>query len=200
MIAKMMSAAGFNDLNALSSMLNPKGEDSSDDDMIESGTVSTFTPGSIGKKKTSKKDPKPSPYEKLEGGDGQCKGDIWSSHEVAATGFNEEDEGKIRPEYEIMYKQAIGSEDMFLGMSGKTPSSAHCEDMIVDVKLPDALVKEVDLEIEVNHIDVRHKKYRLHLPLPHPVDPKQGKAEWDKKKENLRVTLRMTREYDFVNF
>lgn len=33
--------------------------------------------------------------------------------------------------YDIVYKQAVGAEDMFLGMGNKTPATASCEDMIV---------------------------------------------------------------------
>ena len=39
--------------------------------------------------------------------------------------------------YDIVYKQAIATEDMFLGMSNRTPSTSSCEDMVVsnDAKL-----------------------------------------------------------------
>ena len=40
----------------------------------------------------------------------------------------------------------------------------------------------------------------LGLHLPHPVDHKSGKAQWDGKTETLSVTLRMKRDYDFMNF
>ena len=40
----------------------------------------------------------------------------------------------------------------------------------------------------------------LGLHLPHPVDHKSGKAQWDGKTDTLSVTLRMKREYDFMNF
>ena len=33
--------------------------------------------------------------------------------------------------YDIVYKQAVTSEDMFLGMSNKTPATASCENMTV---------------------------------------------------------------------
>ena len=37
----------------------------------------------------------------------------------------------ILSRYEIIYKQAVTSEDMFLQMGNKTPSTASCEDMLV---------------------------------------------------------------------
>ena len=33
--------------------------------------------------------------------------------------------------YDIVYRQAVSSEDMYLGMSGRNPSSAGCEEMVV---------------------------------------------------------------------
>ena len=47
---------------------------------------------------------------------------------------------------------------MFLGMGGKTPSSASCEDMIVSVKLPGVQMKELDLDIQAELINIRHPK------------------------------------------
>ena len=37
------------------------------------------------------------------------------------------DDGRLRPKYEFIYKQAIGTEDAFLGMGDKDPSSTSCE-------------------------------------------------------------------------
>lgn len=35
-----------------------------------------------------------------------------------------------------MYKQAVETTDMFLGMSGKNESSTSCEDMVLRIELP----------------------------------------------------------------
>jgi hypothetical protein len=35
--------------------------------------------------------------------------------------------------YDIIYKQAVTSEDMFLGMGNKNPATASCEDMVVSI-------------------------------------------------------------------
>lgn len=40
---------------------------------------------------------------------------------------------------------------------------------------------------------------KLGLHLPHLVDSKNGKAQWDKSKQLLTVTVGLVREYDFVN-
>ena len=39
---------------------------------------------------------------------------------------------------------------------------------------------------------------KLGVHLPHPVDSKNGKAQWDKDRELLTVTVRLVREYDFL--
>ena len=38
--------------------------------------------------------------------------------------------------YEFMYKQAVETQDVFLGMGEKDPSSAQCEDMLLRIELP----------------------------------------------------------------
>lgn len=40
--------------------------------------------------------------------------------------------------YELLYKQAVGTHDAFLGMSGKDPSSACCEELVLRIALPEA--------------------------------------------------------------
>ena len=35
-----------------------------------------------------------------------------------------------------MYKQAVETQDVFLGMGEKDPSSAQCEDMLLRIELP----------------------------------------------------------------
>jgi len=42
------------------------------------------------------------------------------------------------------------------------------------------------------------RKLLLHLPCP--VDSKKGKARFLSEEELLEVTLRMRREFDFINF
>ena len=36
--------------------------------------------------------------------------------------------------YDVMFKQKVTSNDIFLGMSGKNPSTACCEDLLVSGK------------------------------------------------------------------
>ncbi|KAL3878647.1 hypothetical protein ACJMK2_030978 [Sinanodonta woodiana] len=97
-------------------------------------------------------------------------------------------------------KQAVTTEDIYLQMGNKTPTTASCEEMVVKIKLPDTKLADVELDVKNKFLDCRTPKYKLGLHLPHPVDHKSGKAEWDGKKDTLIVTLRIVREFDFMNF
>ena len=83
-------------------------------------------------------------------------------------------------------------------MGGRTTGTASCEDMVVNVQLPGETQNQVNLEVTRQRLDVRSSRYRLSLPMPHPVDPESSRAEW--LNSVLIVTLRMQRELDFVNF
>jgi HSP20 family molecular chaperone IbpA len=83
-------------------------------------------------------------------------------------------------------------------MGGKTAGTASCEDMVVSVRLPGEIRGQVNLTVTRQRLDIRSPRYRLSLALPHPVDPGSSRAEW--LNSMLEVTLRMDREYDFINF
>ncbi|MGH0158012.1 UNVERIFIED_CONTAM: hypothetical protein FKN15_057687 [Acipenser sinensis] len=102
--------------------------------------------------------------------------------------------------YEILFKQKITTEDVFLGMSRKDPSSACCECMLIKIKLPDTKIADVFLDVKEKFLDLRSPKFKLGLHLPHPVDSKTGKACFISEAQTLEVTLTMQREMDFINF
>jgi dynein assembly factor 6, axonemal len=87
-------------------------------------------------------------------------------------------------------------------MGCKTPSTASCEDMIINIQLPDeqCSIEAMTLTVTKNEIDVQTPVYRLKIPLYQPVDPEKGKAEYNSEKKNLKLTLRLHRELDFINF
>ena len=57
---------------------------------------------------------------------------IWEDEEVDEEG--DVDDGRARPEFDILYKQHVGSEDMFLGLGQMTPSTNDCNYMVVKVR------------------------------------------------------------------
>lgn len=128
--------------------------------------------------------------------------DIWDEAEVEeGAEFDTSDDPRQQPEYDILYKQKICSEDLYLGMSNKNGSTASCEDMVVKIKLPGvAKMSDIDLELHEKFLDCRSTSWRLGLHLPHPVDTKQSSAKWDAKESTLIVTMTMNRDLDFINF
>lgn len=85
-------------------------------------------------------------------------------------------------------------------MGPKTPSTASCEDMIVTVKLPDERFSAIDLDLTKDRVIVKGFLYKLDLHFPHTINPNRSNAKWDQSKEELVLTLRMCREFDFINF
>ena len=51
--------------------------------------------------------------------------------------------------YEILFKQKISTDDVFLGMSGKNSSTACCEDLVVCMRL-------IISEHVVNYCHIKH--------------------------------------------
>ncbi|XP_030386019.1 protein PIH1D3 [Scaptodrosophila lebanonensis] len=111
-------------------------------------------------------------------------------------------EERLCPEYTMTYRQAVGTEDVYLQMGNRTGASASCEDLVVEITLPDEpmRVDQMELKMKESELDLATSKYRLRLPLPHPVDTDRSKAKYDSELKKLQVTLRLRRELDFVNF
>ena len=86
----------------------------------------------------------------------QASRDIWDEAEVEDMEDNHYDQDpRQSPEYEISYCQRVSSEDMFLGMSGRTPSFSHTDDLQVTVNLPLASsIKEINLNVTSTLLEV----------------------------------------------
>ena len=80
---------------------------------------------------------------------------IWSDAEVLpAADVMAVADGRRRPEFEYMYKQAVGSEDVYLGLSGTTPSSVHCTALVLRVLLPGERFADIDLDVTAERVVV----------------------------------------------
>lgn len=93
------------------------------------------------------------------------------------------------PRYEISYKQAVGTEDTFLGLGDKSPASADCTHITIKIHFPGCAMKDLDLDVTKNRIKAESKTLRLFTYLPVNVDKDKGSAKFDKAKEVLVVTL-----------
>ncbi|KFQ35974.1 PREDICTED: protein PIH1D3, partial [Merops nubicus] len=102
--------------------------------------------------------------------------------------------------YQILFKQSVGTEDVFFGMSRKDPSTACCEDIVVKIKLPETKYSDITLDIRDKILDLRTPKKKLLLHLPYQVDSENGKARFLSEEETLEVTLRASKQFDFINF
>lgn len=99
------------------------------------------------------------------------------------------------PEYSVVFKQAVAPEDVFLQLSGKTPASFSCEDMVMRVELPDETVgiDQMNLVVEENRVKLKTKVYRLEVQLSQQIDKKKSKAEYDAENKQLILTMRLDR-------
>uniref|UniRef100_T1IHK1 PIH1D1/2/3 CS-like domain-containing protein n=1 Tax=Strigamia maritima TaxID=126957 RepID=T1IHK1_STRMM len=107
---------------------------------------------------------------------------------------------RVQPDYEIIYKQQVSTEDVYLQLGNKTPCSSSCESIAIRIKLPKTNSRNIKLDVQKQSLDLETKDFLLQLPLPHPVHPQKGGAAWDEDNQTLIVTLFLDREYDFINF
>jgi hypothetical protein len=104
---------------------------------------------------------------------------IWDEDEVLSRleAAQEADDGRARPPYEILLGQHVGTEDVYLGMSDKSPSSLyvfpsvlvgcdarsipcpirgrHCETIVVRVSLAGEAIKDIDLDVTATKLCVQ---------------------------------------------
>eukprot|EP00002_Diphylleia_rotans_P008200 TRINITY_DN1793_c0_g1_i7.p1 TRINITY_DN1793_c0_g1~~TRINITY_DN1793_c0_g1_i7.p1 ORF type:complete len:172 (-),score=36.24 TRINITY_DN1793_c0_g1_i7:320-835(-) len=89
----------------------------------------------------------------------KSSGDIWDDDEVPSqAAFTEIDDGRVKPRYEFLYRQKVGSEDLYLGLGDKDPTSASCEQLVVRIYFPDTKASEINLDVTSNYVDCRTKK------------------------------------------
>ncbi|KAK7944930.1 hypothetical protein WMY93_000658 [Mugilogobius chulae] len=186
-----LGVSSLQTLQALSTLLNPEKEQE-DEDCETLNPSAQLGPGSIG--------PKPKNDTPVVSASACNSKDIWSEEEVAeGSQFDDLNDPRPQPEYEVIMKQSVGTEDVFLGLSGKDPSFMSCEALLVKIKLPNTKLADVILDVKETFLDVRTPKYKLGLHLPHPVLSQEGKAQFFSEKEELEVTLQMKRPMDFFN-
>ncbi|XP_060105957.1 dynein axonemal assembly factor 6 [Heteronotia binoei] len=183
-------------LLALAELLSGPRSEEDDDELgqVPTSAASRLGPGHIEAPKTAK----PSAITHVKSGNSK---EIWSAEEVPeGSEYDDSWDSREQPEYEILFKQQVGTEDLFLGMNRKDPSTACCEDMLIKIQLPDTKASDITLDIKEKVLDLRSPQKKLFLHLPHPVDPNSGKACFLPEKSTLEVTLHMKREFDFINF
>ena len=106
------------------------------------------------------------------------------------------------PSYTMTYRQAVGTEDVFLQMGNRTNATASCEDLVVDVLLPndDTPSDKMQLNITASEVVLSTPIHHLKLPLQHKVNVDRCRAKYQAEEHKLTLFLRLQRELDFVNF
>ena len=135
------------------------------------------------------------------GGERQRGGprDIWLPEEVGtAADVVAAPDSRKRPEFDFAYKQKVGSEDVFLGLSGTTPSSIHCDTLVFRVQLPGERLADIDVDLTESRVTVSAAQQcvglfvsclrgpqagaplfrRAPLTPPHPITA--GAASWQR--------------------
>ncbi|XP_008071045.1 protein PIH1D3 [Carlito syrichta] len=182
-------------LQALSKLLNPEEEDGFDSEQSNFlSTIGAMGPGNIGPPKTEELKVIPQTSE-------ENNEDIWNPEEVPE-GAEHDDMWDVReiPEYEIIFQQQVGTEDIFLGLTRKDSSTASCTDLVVKIKLPNTNPSEIEVDIQEMILDLRTPNKKLMITLPQPVECSSAKGFYIQETETLEVNLTMKKEFDFNFF
>ena len=179
-------------LQALSSLLNPEEEDGFDFEQGQcSFTIGAMGPGNIGppKAKESKAIPEPRSDESE---------NIWNPEEVPE-GAEHDDIWDVReiPDYEIVFQQTVGTEDVYLGLTRKDPSTACCQELVVKIKLPNTNPSEIQIDIQEMLLDLRTPRKKLLVNFPQPVERNSARASYIWEAETLEVRMTLQRDLDF---
>jgi dynein assembly factor 6, axonemal len=126
----------------------------------------------------------------------KASSDIWGDTEIQnEADVRDLDDKRPSPRYEILYKQSVGTEDTFLGMSDITPSSHDCSHLCIKVHFPGSKLKDLDVDLKPNRIRAESKDLRLFTYLPVTVAADKGEAKFDSAKNVLTVTAPIIREW-----
>lgn len=167
-------------------MLDPARNEESDA-YAQFSSGSAITPGSFGGSQPKEMAP---PNAKVKAVVNRNKHqEIWTEQDLQ----EEVKDDRPAPDYDILYKQDVGAQDVFLNVQDRDPSTVYC-DLLVKIHLPDTTMADITIDVEKQLLKLQAPNYRLNLPLPYPVKDKEGNAKWDKKDETLNVTLPIERE------
>ena len=115
---------------------------------------------------------------------------IWDDSEIPSIdAIVDPSDNRPCPRYEISYKQTVGTEDTFLGLSNLSPASFDCTDLVIKIHFPGSTMKDLDLDVTRDRIKAESKHFRLFTYFPVKVKHEKGCAKFDSKKEVLTVTV-----------
>jgi len=103
-------------------------------------------------------------------------------------------DARERPEVSVLFKQQVGTEDVYLGMSGSDPTSTKCQALLLKVHLPGQKYKEISLDVNKSAMVIQSTRFYLHFAFPYEVRDKEGRAQWLAEKQELQLTFPIVRE------
>lgn len=175
----------------LHKLLNPPNSDSEDepDDRVPSVAVSS---------KPANRAPHTTDEKSTPSNGEPTTIDEWEEQEAKRIAV--ELDHRIPPEYNIVYKQTVSPEDIYLPLSTKTPATKCCEEICLEIHLTNETVgiDQMELDICETGVDLQTPIYHLSVPFPKRIDPDQGKAEWHHDKKLLTLTLRTKQTWNCV--
>lgn len=79
---------------------------------------------------------------------------IWANEKRVNASSDGVDQEKEEPKYQLYFKQIVGAEDAFLGMSEKTDFSADCSHIVVKVFLPGCSREVISLDVTSDYFQL----------------------------------------------
>merc|ERR1711871_1443413 len=107
--------------------------------------------------------------------------EIWAEAEIKDAGdVDDIDDGRLCPEYEIVFKQNVTPEDFFLGVDPLRHPGISCSDeLLLKVTLPGTKLSDIDLDVRPTFVRIGAPKYKLKAQLGEKVGENKGNAKWD---------------------
>jgi hypothetical protein len=105
-------------------------------------------------------------------------------------------DGRPAPRYEISYSQTVGTEDTFLGLSGKSAASSDCNILVIKIHFPGEVMRDIHLDVTTNRILAESKLLSLFTYLPVTVVHEKGSAKFDSAKHVLTVSMPIKDEFE----
>ena len=124
-------------------------------------------------------------------GDDEVSDTVVTPTIVGATASTRAVDRRKAPEYDILYKDVVGAQDVFLGAQfDKDGSSFSSDGLVVKVKMPLLeSVADVELSVLPMVLTVRSRDYALKVDLPRKCVENSGRAQWDAAKKVLSISL-----------
>eukprot|EP01105_Mastigella_eilhardi_P019249 TRINITY_DN4518_c0_g1_i1.p1 TRINITY_DN4518_c0_g1~~TRINITY_DN4518_c0_g1_i1.p1 ORF type:complete len:168 (+),score=63.23 TRINITY_DN4518_c0_g1_i1:103-606(+) len=108
----------------------------------------------------------------------------------------EESDSRETPQYDVVMKQRVGVEDVYLGSTRRSNSLHDCNEVVVRVQLPHCKMSHINVTPTDTNLCLTTPLHKLSIEFSQEVDSKAGSAQWDPRKEVLTLTFPL-RAYDY---